>query len=72
LALFTPFYLFSGVASSSSAGKPRSLRQTSSPLALRSLKDYERQKKQGIEPMFDPSALGINDSEYWHGVSEQG
>lgn len=37
-----------------------------SPKALRSLKDYERQKKQGLEPHFDPEALGINDLEYWH------
>lgn len=36
-----------------------------SPKALRSLKDYERQKKQGIEPRFDPKALGIDDCEYW-------
>ena len=37
-----------------------------SPKALRSLKDYERQKKQGSEPKFDPDALGIKDVEYWH------
>jgi len=43
-----------------------------SPQALRSLKDYERQKKQGVEPKFDPSALGINNSDYWQQVSEQG
>lgn len=36
-----------------------------SPQALRSLKDYERQKKQGIDPKFDPKALGIKHSEYW-------
>ncbi len=34
--------------------------------ALRSLKDYERQKKQGMEPKFNPKALGINNSEYWN------
>ena len=34
--------------------------------ALRSLKDYERQKKQGVEPKFNPKALGINNSEYWN------
>ncbi len=32
--------------------------------ALRALKDYERQKKQGVEPKFNPKALGI-DCEYW-------
>ena len=36
-----------------------------SPKALRSLKDYERQKKQGVEPKFDPKALGIEGVEYW-------
>ncbi len=36
-----------------------------SPQALRTLKDYERQKKQGLEPKFNPKALGINDCEYW-------
>jgi AGCS family alanine or glycine:cation symporter len=37
-----------------------------SPKALRALKDYERQKKQGVEPRFDPEGLGIRDVEYWH------
>ena len=41
-----------------------------SPKALRSLKDYERQKKQGIEPMFDPEDLGIKGSEYWTKTGE--
>ena len=36
-----------------------------SPTALRSLKDYERQKKQGREPRFDPDALSIEGSDYW-------
>ena len=36
-----------------------------SPQALRSLKDYERQKKQGIEPRFDATALNIRNAEFW-------
>jgi len=36
-----------------------------SPQALRTLKDYERQKKQGKEPHFDPEALDIKHLEYW-------
>lgn len=36
-----------------------------SPKALRSLRDYERQKKQGLEPRFDPDALGIKEADYW-------
>ena len=38
-----------------------------SPQALRSLKDYERQKKEGREPKFDPQALGIKNADYWEG-----
>ena len=36
-----------------------------SPQALRSLKDYERQKKAGADPVFHPRQLGITQSEYW-------
>ncbi|MDO4519652.1 MAG: alanine/glycine:cation symporter family protein [Eubacteriales bacterium] len=36
-----------------------------SPLAVKILKDYEKQKKQGIEPTFDPDKFGIHDH---HGV----
>jgi AGCS family alanine or glycine:cation symporter len=41
-----------------------------SPKALRSLRDYERQKKQGLEPNFDPEALDIKHCEYWHSLAE--
>ncbi|WP_273128307.1 alanine/glycine:cation symporter family protein [Metabacillus sp. HB246100] len=33
--------------------------------ALVALKDYENQKKQGIDPVFDPKALGIKNADYW-------
>ena len=36
-----------------------------SPKALRSLKDYERQKKQGQEPKFDPKELNIEGADFW-------
>ena len=36
-----------------------------SPKAIRSLKDYERQKKQGLEPLFDPKNLHIEGADYW-------
>ncbi|MBO7540568.1 MAG: alanine:cation symporter family protein, partial [Bacteroidales bacterium] len=36
-----------------------------SPKALRALKDYERQKKQGQEPVFDPKALNIKNADFW-------
>src|SRR5699024_3440737 len=33
--------------------------------ALKALKDYRRQKKQGLEPQFDPRTLGIENAEFW-------
>ncbi len=37
-----------------------------SPQAIRSLKDYERQQREGKDPIFHPRALGITRSEYWN------
>ncbi len=33
--------------------------------ALRALKDYEKQKKRGEDPVFDPVALGIKNADFW-------
>lgn len=33
--------------------------------ALKAFRDYEQQKKKGLEPTFDPHALGIEDAEFW-------
>jgi len=33
--------------------------------ALLALRDYERQKKLGLEPTFDPDALGIKNADFW-------
>ncbi len=33
--------------------------------ALLALRDYERQRKQGIEPNFDPTSLGIAGATFW-------
>ncbi|MCM3317060.1 alanine:cation symporter family protein [Rummeliibacillus stabekisii] len=33
--------------------------------AIRALKDYERQKKEGKDPVFDPTPLGIKDADFW-------
>ncbi len=33
--------------------------------ALLALKDYEKQKKAGKEPVFDPVTLGIKDADFW-------
>ncbi|MBP5190782.1 MAG: alanine:cation symporter family protein [Bacteroidales bacterium] len=37
-----------------------------SPKALRSLRDYERQQKLGVEPVFDPRALDIEGAGFWN------
>jgi AGCS family alanine or glycine:cation symporter len=34
--------------------------------ALLALRDYEKQKKAGLDPVFDPAALGIRHAELWH------
>lgn len=36
------------------------------PVALKTLRDYERQKKAGLDPQFDPEALGIKNADYWN------
>ncbi len=33
--------------------------------ALVALRDYERQKKLGLDPTFDPEALGIRNADFW-------
>jgi AGCS family alanine or glycine:cation symporter len=33
--------------------------------ALVAFKDYEKQKKERAEPVFDPTALGIKDADFW-------
>jgi len=33
--------------------------------ALKVLKDYERQKKEGKDPVFDPVKIGISDADFW-------
>jgi AGCS family alanine or glycine:cation symporter len=34
--------------------------------ALLALLDYEAQKKQGLDPVFDPDKLGIKNADLWH------
>ncbi len=38
--------------------------------AFASLKDYETQNAQGIDPQFDPVRLGIKNADYWLGSAE--
>ena len=33
--------------------------------ALKALKDYEEQKSQGLDPVFNPEKLGIKNADYW-------
>ncbi|MBR4788043.1 MAG: alanine:cation symporter family protein [Bacteroidales bacterium] len=35
------------------------------PKAIRALRDYEKQQKEGYEPYFDPDKLHIENAEYW-------
>ncbi|MFC9765172.1 alanine/glycine:cation symporter family protein [Rhodococcus jostii] len=35
------------------------------PLVYRVYRDYEQQKKRGLDPTFDPTALGIDGAEFW-------
>lgn len=36
-----------------------------SPKTFRLLRDYEKQKKEGKNPVFDPKAMGIENASYW-------
>lgn len=42
-----------------------------SPIALRTLKDYEEQDKAGLDPQFDPAKLGIKHADYWEAYVAQ-
>ena len=33
--------------------------------ALLALRDYQRQRREGVEPVFDPDRLGIRNAEFW-------
>lgn len=35
------------------------------PIALRALRDYERQMKEGLDPVFDPLKAGIKGASFW-------
>ena len=41
-----------------------------SPKALRALRDYERQKKLGTEPLFNPEALNIKNADFWEKANQ--
>lgn len=33
--------------------------------AIRALKDYENQKKQGVDPTYDSTKQGVKNAEFW-------
>ena len=39
--------------------------------ALKALRDYEKQKREGKDPVFDPVKLGIEDAEFWTETYEE-
>lgn len=36
-----------------------------SPIVLKVIRDYDRQRKQGIDPVFNPVSLGITGADFW-------
>jgi AGCS family alanine or glycine:cation symporter len=40
--------------------------------ALRALRDYERQKRAGTVPHFDPEAVGIRNAGFWSTTGQPG
>lgn len=42
-----------------------------SPKAIKILKDYERQKKLGIDPVFEPADLGLDNAELWNEITAE-
>ena len=39
--------------------------------ALKILKDYENQKREGKDPVFDPVKIGFKNADYWEGESKE-
>ncbi|MBQ9015976.1 MAG: alanine:cation symporter family protein [Firmicutes bacterium] len=41
------------------------------PKSFRLLKDYERQKKMGLDPVFEPADCGIENADLWKKITEE-
>lgn len=41
-----------------------------SNIAIKSLKDYERQKHLGLDPVFEPKDIGIKNADLWYEIGE--
>ena len=42
-----------------------------SPKAIKILKDYERQKKMGVDPVFETADLGLQNAELWNEIAAE-
>ena len=42
-----------------------------SPKVIKILKDYERQKKMGVDPIFEPADLGLENAELWEEIATE-
>lgn len=42
-----------------------------SPLVYKVLRDYDRQRREGLDPVFDPRPLGITNADYWIPAAER-
>lgn len=42
-----------------------------SPKVIKILKDYERQKKLGVDPVFEPAELGLQNAELWTEITNE-
>lgn len=42
------------------------------PLVYKVYRDYERQRSQGLDPVFDPKALGIKGADFWETTDKVG
>ena len=39
-----------------------------SPIAIRLVKDYDRQKREGKDPVLDPKAIGVHNAHLWESL----
>lgn len=42
-----------------------------SPIAIKLVKDYDRQRREGLDPVFDPSAVGITNAPVWEAMAQE-
>lgn len=42
-----------------------------SPLVMRVIRDYDRQRRAGVDPVFEPQQAGIDNAVWWENIREQ-